>query len=151
MLSSVFGGVRVAQSIVFCLVFCRSVCPFFSVLLITILFVHLRFTAFVIFWLPFCYLLITLFLSSDYPFVIFWLPFCYLLITLFYLLITLLFSSDYPFVIFWLPFCYLLITLLFSSDYPFVIFWLPFCYLQTFLNKYLSRYIVKIKYIPPLL
>ena len=45
------------------------------------------------FWLPILYLLITPFVSSDYPFGIFWLP-------LWYFLITPLVSSDYPFVIF---------------------------------------------------
>ena len=54
-------------------------------------------------------LLITPFVSSEYPFEIFWLP-------LWYLLITHLLFSDYPFVILWLPICHLLITPLESSD-----------------------------------
>jgi energy-converting hydrogenase Eha subunit A len=106
-----FSEVRVARSLVFCVVFCRSfVCIFF-----------------------FGYPLV----SSDYPFGIFWLPSCifwlplwYLLITLLYLLITPLVSSDYPIGIFWLPSCifwlplwYFLITSFVSSDYPFGIFW----------------------------
>ena len=91
----------------FCVVCCRSLFVFLS-----------------LFFGPLCcqssfdvLLLITPFVSSEYPFEIFWLP-------LWYLLITPLVSSDYPFVIFWLPLCYLMITHLSSSDYPFGIFWL---------------------------
>ena len=48
------------------------------------------------------------------------------------LLITPFVSSDYPFGIFWLPLWYILITPLVSTDYLFGIFWLPLWYHQTF-------------------
>jgi hypothetical protein len=86
--------VRAAQSLVFCVVFCRSlfVLLFFFFCPLHCLSFDLR-------------LLITPLVSSDYPFGIFWLP-------LWYRLITPLVSSDYPFGIlsfdyhfgiFWLP------------------------------------------------
>ena len=88
----VFSGIPVAQSLVFCVVFCRSLFVSFSPFIFaTVLSAFFRFTA------------------SDYPFDIFWLP-------LWYLLITSLISSDYPFGIFWLPPWYLLITPLVSSN-----------------------------------
>ena len=45
--SPVFSGVRVAQSLVFCVMFCRSlfVCSFVLFLLVIVLFVLLRSTA----------------------------------------------------------------------------------------------------------
>jgi hypothetical protein len=110
----IFCGVRVSQSLVFCVVLCGS------------LFVLLFF----LFWWPLCCLsffylplLITLLVSSDYPFGIFWLPFWYLLITL-------LVSSDYPFGIFWLPFWYLQTCLVYIIDNWFSTF---FC-LSNFFN-----------------
>ena len=153
--TSCFRGVRVAQSLVFFEVFCRS------------LFVLLSFGHCIVcspygFWLPLCYLLVivlsVLLTTYDYPFVIFWPLYCLsslqLMITPL-LLSVLLTASDYPFVIFWhcivcppydlwLPLCYLLAIvlsiLLTTYDYPFVIFghcivcppydlWLPLCYL----------------------
>jgi hypothetical protein len=99
-----------SQSLVFCVMFCRS------------LFVLLAIVLYVLLYLL---LLITSLVSSDYFFGIFWLP-------LWYLLITSLVSSDYLFGIFWLSLWYLLITSLVSSDYFFGIFWLPLWYLQTF-------------------
>ena len=114
----VFSGVCVAQSLVFCVVFCRSL---FVLFLLTIVFSVLQFTDsdyplvsfghWVVcpliyrFWLPLWYLLtivlsVLRFTDYDYPFGIFW-PLCFLsfdlqiLITsLWYLRFT---DSDYPF------------------------------------------------------
>ena len=120
----IFSKIFVAQSLAFCVAFCRS------------LFVLLSFFFKQLYYLTFyLLLLIASLVSSDYLFGIFWLP-------PWYLLITSLVSSDYLFGIFWLPLWYLLITTLVSPDYPFGIFWLPFgifslplWYLQTFLSN----------------
>ena len=97
-----FSGVRVTRSLVFCVMFCRSLFFLLSNVVLYVLLVTPLVSS--DFWLPLCYLLITPLVSSD-----FWIPLCYLLITP-------LVSSDYPFVIFWLPLCYLLITPLVSSN-----------------------------------
>ena len=153
----VFSGVPPARSLVFLVMFCRSLsCPFS--------FGNRIFCPSIYgFWIHLCYLLNTplvsseypfgifwkpLWLSSEYPFGIFWIHLWYLLnnplvsseypflifwIPLWYLLNTPLLSSEYPFGIFWIPLWYLLNTPLVSSEYPFGIFWIPLCYLQTFL------------------
>ena len=105
----------VAQSLVFCVVFCRSLLvplSFFSFGHCTICSSDYSFG---IFWLLLWYLLITPLVSSDYSFGIFWL-------LLWYLLITPLVSSHYSFGIFWLLLWYLLIIPLVSFDYSFGIF-----------------------------
>ena len=107
-----FSGVRVTRSLVFCVMFCRSLFFLLSNVVLYVLLVTPLVSS--DFWLPLCYLLITPLVCSGYPFVIF------------RLLITPLLSSDYPFGIFWLPLCYLLITPLLSSVYPFVFFKLFF-------------------------
>jgi hypothetical protein len=127
----VFNEIWVAQILVFCILFCRSLFVLFFWPLYCLSFLDwwLLITPLVssdhptgIFWSPHWYLLITPLVSSDYPTGIFWLPHWYLLITP-------LVSSDYPTGIFWLPHCYLLITPLVSSDHPTGIFWLPHWYL----------------------
>ena len=126
----VFSGVCVPQSLVFCVVFCRSL---FVLFLLTIVFSVLRFT------------------DSDYPLVSFghwvvcpliyrfWLPLWYLLtIVLSVLRFT---DYDYPFGIFW-PLCCLsfdlqnMITPLVSFDHCVVCpsiyrLWLSLWYLST--------------------
>jgi hypothetical protein len=127
----VFSGIRVAQSLVLCVVFCRTL---FVLFLLTI--------SLSVLWCT----------TSDYPFVLsvsplmygFWLPLCIvclsfdvrLLITPLYCLSVLwCTSSDYPFVLsvcplmygFWLPLCIvclsfdvrLLITPLIFSNVPY--------------------------------
>ena len=127
--TSCFRGVRVAQSLVFFEVFCRS------------LFVLLSFGHCIVcspygFWLPLCYLLVivlsVLLTASDYPFVIFWPLYC---LSSLRLMITPLLSFGhcivYPPYNLWLPLCYLLAIalsiLLTTYDYPFVIFWSLYC------------------------
>ena len=109
----VFSGVPPARSLVFLVMFCRSLsCPFS--------FGHRIFCPSIYgFWISLCYLLNTPLVSSEYPFGIFW-------ISLWNLLNTPLVSSEYPFVIFWIPLWYLLNTPLVSSEYPFGIFWISF-------------------------
>jgi hypothetical protein len=105
----VFNEIWVAQILVFCILFCRS--------LFVLFFWPLYCLSFLDWWL-----LITPLVSSDHPTGIFWSPHWYLLITP-------LVSSDYPTGIFWLPHWYLLITPLLSSDHPTGIFWSPHWYL----------------------
>ena len=140
--TSCFRGVRVAQSLVFFEVFCRS------------LFVLLSFGHCIVcspygFWLPLCYLLAivlsVLLTTYDYPFVIFWPLYCLSslqlmitpLLSLVIVLSVLLTTYDYPFVIFWSLYCLsslrLMITPLLSFGHCIVCppygFWLPLCYL----------------------
>jgi hypothetical protein len=123
--TSCFRGVRVAQSLVFFEVFCRS------------LFVLLSFGHCIVcspygFWLPLCYLLVivlsVLLTAYDYPFVIFWSLYC--LSFDLGLLITPLLSFGHciacPPYCFWLPLCYILAIVLSvlrfrAFDYPFVV------------------------------
>jgi hypothetical protein len=117
-----FSGVRVARSLIFCVMFCRS------------LFVLLYY----LFW-PLCCL--SFFVSDYLPLVSF--GHCvvchssFLITSLWYLFaivlsVILRFTvSDYPFDIFW-PLCCLSF---FVSDYPFGIFW-PLCCLSFFVSDY---------------
>ena len=127
--TSCFRGVRVAQSLVFFEVFCRS-------LFVLLSFGHCIVCSPYDLWLPLCYLLVivlsVLLTASDYPFVIFWPLYC---LSSLRLLITPLLSFGHciacPPYCFWLPLCYLLVIVLSvfltAYDYPFVIFWSLYC------------------------
>jgi hypothetical protein len=158
-LSPVFSGVRVARSLVFCAVYCRSL--FVRFLLAIVLSVLLQAMAsdypYDIIW-PLCclfffkpWLLITLMISFGHCVVCsssshgFWLPLWYHLANVLSVLLQAM-ASDYPYDIFW-PLCclfffkpLLLITLMIYFGHCVVCsssshgFWLPLWYLQEFLT-----------------
>ena len=149
----IFSGVRVTQSLVFCVMLvdcCLSFCLFS--------FGHCVVCSSIYrFWLPLWYLLaivlsVLLFMDSDYPFGIFW-PLCCLFFYL-QILITPLVSFGHCVVCsssiyrFWLPLWYLLVIVLSvllrytDSYFPFSIFWslccLFFCDIQILIAPLVS-------------
>jgi hypothetical protein len=142
--SLVFRWVHVVQSLVFCVVFCRSLFVLLVIVLSVVPFMVSDYP-FGIFWSLYClsfhlWFLITSLVSFGHCIVCrsIWLPLWYLLI-----IVLSVVPSDYLFGIFWSLYClsFHLITSLVSFGHCIVCrsIWLPLWYLQSFLTSVLHN------------